>query len=115
MDEKLIRERDAVVDRMRRELRALVRESGWTQRRVEEVNGFTQGYLSQVLQGHITLTVRHLFGVLFALGIRPEDFFGRIFDHALPGEIRERLDRYETLFERLEQQGLLAPEGSGDG
>ncbi len=115
MDEKLIRERDVVVERFRRELRALVRESGWTQRRVEEANGFTQGYLSQVLQGHISLTVRHLFGVIFALGIRPEDFFARIFGSALPDEIRERMDRYETLFERLEQQGLLEPEEPGDG
>ncbi len=109
-DEKLIRQRDEIVERLRRELRALVRESGWTQRRVEEVNGFTAGYLSQVLSGTITLTVRHLCGILLAIGMKPEDFFARVFPGQLGyDELRERLARYDDALDQLEVQGLVKP------
>jgi transcriptional regulator with XRE-family HTH domain len=104
VDEKLIRERDQVVDRIRRELRALVRESGWTQRRVEEANGFTAGYLSQVLKGHITLTVRHLWGILMAIGTEPGEFLARVDGRSSADELRERMDRYEALLDRLQRQ-----------
>ena len=104
---KLIREREELIERIRHELQALVRETGWTQRRVEEANGFTQGYLSQVLKGHITLTVRHLWGILMAIGIEPEDFFNRVYRRDSAKELRERMDRYEAIFERLESQGVL--------
>lgn len=107
MDENLVRSRDEVVERIRRELRVLVRESGWTQRRVEEVNGFTQGYLSQVLQGHIALTVRHLCGILLTIGMTPDDFFSRVLRHTSTEELRERLARYEDALEQLEAQGLV--------
>lgn len=107
VDEKLVRDRDEVVERIRRELRILVRESGWTQRRVEETNGFTQGYLSQVLQGHIALTARHLFGILLAIGMAPEDFFDRVLHRTSTDELRERMARYEAALEQLELQGLI--------
>lgn len=109
VDEKLIRERDEVVDRIRRELRALVRESGWTQRRVEEANGFAPGYLSQVLKGHITLTVRHLWGILLAIGIEPGELFTRVGGRSSADELRERMDRYEALLDRLQRQVVSRP------
>ena len=83
MDENLVRERDEVADRIRRELSALVREHGWTQRRVEKANGYSKGYLSQVLKGHITLTVRHLYGILLAIGMSPEELFARVLEGRL--------------------------------
>jgi transcriptional regulator with XRE-family HTH domain len=107
MEEKLVRQRDEVVERIRRELRVLVRESGSTQRRVEEANGFTQGYLSQVLQGHITLTVRHLYGILLAIGMTPEELFARVLHRTSTDELRERMARYEEALEQLELQGLV--------
>lgn len=107
MEDKLVRDREEVVERIRRELRILVRESGWTQRRVEEANGFTQGYLSQVLQGHITLTVRHLYGILLAIEMTPEEFFARVLHRTSSDELRERMARYEEALEQLEMQGLV--------
>lgn len=111
VDEELIRERDQVVDRIRRELRALIRESGWTQRRVEEANGFTPGYMSQVLKGHITLTVRHLWGILLAIGVQPAEFVARVDGRNSAEELRERMDRYEALLDRLERQVVLQAGG----
>lgn len=114
VDEKLIRERDQLVDRIRRELRALVRESGFTQRRVEEANGFTSGYLSQVLKGHITLTVRHLWGILMAIGAEPREFLSRVDGRNSAEELRERMDRYEALLDRLERQVVKAGDPQQD-
>ncbi len=113
------KQRDEMVYRLREELRRKVRESGLTQRSLEETNGFTRGYLSQVLQGHVTLTARHVFGILVALEISPGAFFHRLFDD--PGQdswenmgeirdIRNRLDRYDAALKQLERKGLIAPE-----
>lgn len=116
MDEKLTRERDEVVDRIRRELRVLILESELTQRRVEEVNGFAPGYLSQVLNGAITLTVRHLYGVLLAIGMGAGEFFARVLpERTGVDEIRERMARFDAALEQLESQGLVKPpDRSGD-
>ena len=114
VDQELVRARDAVIDRIRHELQALVREAGWTQRRVEAVNGFTPGYLSQVLQGHIALTVRHLYGILLAIEIEPEELFARVHGHSSTDELRERMARYEAVLDQLAQQGLVKPPPSGD-
>ncbi len=106
--------RDEAVNRVRRELRRLVRESDRTQRYIEERNGFTRGYLSQVLQGHMTLTVRHVLGILEALEMPPPTFFERLFGHPEPAErevrwdeIRERMARYDAALDELEEKGLL--------
>ncbi|MEM7350033.1 MAG: helix-turn-helix transcriptional regulator, partial [Acidobacteriota bacterium] len=106
------RRRDAAAENMRRELRQQVRGSDMTQRAIEDANGFSHGYLSQVLQGHVTLTVRHLFGILMALDTPPEDFF-RLFFGGSEGpisEIRERMARYDAALKQLEDRGVLSPD-----
>ncbi len=110
----LIERRDAMVTRVREGLRRLVQISGRTQRAIEQQNGFTRGYLSQVLQGHIELSARHVFGILFALEVQPEDFFRDLFSNALgwsaalpADEIRERMARYDAALRQLEEKGLL--------
>ncbi len=109
-------QRDEMVDRLREELRKMVRSSGSTQRALEETNGFTRGYLSQVLQGHVTLTARHVFGIVLALGERPEELFLRLFGKGRQGrpeqlsEIRERMAVYDAALEQLERKGLLSTE-----
>ncbi len=106
------KQRDDMVNRLREELRRLIRENASTQRTLEEANGFTRGYLSQVLQGHVTLTARHVFGILLALEVPPAEFFQRFLgDHREPlSEIRERMDRYDAAFKQLERKGLLTPD-----
>ena len=112
-------QRDEWVDRLRAELRRRVRESGQTQRAVEETNGFTRGYLSQVLQGHVTLTARHVFGISLALGLSPDELFSGLLgdrrqrrpEHL--SEIRERLAVYDAALEQLERKGLLTPPEEG--
>ena len=106
-------ERDEIADRLREHLYLAVRRSGTTQRALEQANGFTRGYLSQVLKGHVTLTARHVLGILLALEIPPNEFFQRFFDPGWPGrpeplsEIRERMARYDAALDQLERKGLL--------
>ncbi len=114
-------QRDEAIAQIRRELRRLINDSGVTQRSIEEKNGFTQGYLSQVLKGHIALGARHILGVLFALGIPPQEFFNRLFGgYEDPGaqvpldEIRERMARYDAAIDQLEEQGLVSPVNPAD-
>lgn len=103
-------DRDEAVDKIREELNRLIHDSGETQRTVERRNGFKTGYLSQVLHGHITLTARHVVGILFALDEPPASFFARLFE---PGpasefdEIRQRLARYDAALIELEEKGIL--------
>jgi len=107
-----IESRDQAVARVRDQLRRLVRASGKTQRAIEEENGFSHGYLSQVFGGNMTLTVRHVFGILLSLDESPAVFFARLFpdeseaDFEL-SEIRERMSRYDSAFRELEAKGLL--------
>lgn len=111
MDERLIEERELGIERVREELRRLVRSSDLTQREIEQANDFTPSYLSQVLKGNIALTVRHLYGILLALGRPPEEFFARLAGHddAIPGfdEIREKIARYDAAIDQLERDGLV--------
>lgn len=108
----LVEQRDEIVERCRETLRRAVRDRGVSQRQIEERNGFTRGYLSQVLHGHITLTVRHFLGIALALGEDP----GRLLDRALggerdrwPAEVRQRLERYDDVIRQLEDRGLVDP------
>ena len=117
MNDDFVRRRDQSVTEVLDHLRRLVRESEKTQRNIEEENGFARGYLSQVLNGHMSLTVRHLFGILQALEIPPGEFFTRLTgDSELQDswldmdEIRQRMARYDSVIKELEDQGLVSPE-----
>ncbi len=103
-------ERDEIVDQIRSELARLVRNSQMTQRQLEKLNGFRQGYLSQVLKGHITLSVRHLLGILMAVDKSPAEFFASVLtEEGDPemDEIRQRMARYDAAFQALEERGFL--------
>ncbi len=114
MDDRLMDKREEGVERVRQELRRLVRASDRTQREIERANDFTERYLSQVLQGKVTLTIRHLYGILLALERTPEEFFAHLAgrDATVPGfdEIRERMARYDAAIDELERGGLLKPQ-----
>jgi transcriptional regulator with XRE-family HTH domain len=113
--------RDLAVATVRDELRRLVRASDKTQRAIEAENRFSHGYLSQVFSGNMSLTLRHVFGILFSLDESPAAFFARVFpedrdDEEDLSEIRERMSRYDSALRQLQEKGLLTPEpGDRDG
>lgn len=106
--------RDLAVAKIRDELRQLVRASDKTQRAIEAENHFSHGYLSQVFGGNMSLTVRHVVGILLSLDESPAAFFARIFpdaggDAEYLSEIRERMSRYDSAMRELEAKGLVTP------
>ncbi|RMH15641.1 MAG: XRE family transcriptional regulator [Acidobacteria bacterium] len=112
--------RDAAVDGIRLALRRRVRASDLTQRHIERLNGWKPGYLSQVLRGHITLTVRHLVGILQALDVPLEAFVAELAPGWRPhdpeaSELRQRLARYDAALDELRQKGLLDDGGWDEG
>ncbi|MEM9557681.1 MAG: helix-turn-helix transcriptional regulator [Acidobacteriota bacterium] len=102
------------VDRVREELRRRVRSSTTNQRQIERQAGWSRGYLSQVLQGHISLTILHVMTVLDALDTPPERFFAELFgsEPAPLDEIRQKLATYDAAFRELRDRGLIS--GLGD-
>ncbi|MEM8963665.1 MAG: helix-turn-helix transcriptional regulator [Acidobacteriota bacterium] len=79
--------------RARERLRALVEDADLTLRAVERRAGMRAGYLSHVLNGQITLTMRHILWVLAALEVSPAQFFGDLHPRAEPRGLPERLSQ----------------------
>jgi len=59
-------------------LRWRIQCSSLTQRGLERRLGFSKGYLSQVLRGHVDLKMNHLLALLEVLGVDPGDFFSEV-------------------------------------
>lgn len=60
-------------------LRLLIHYSPETPRELERRAGFSRGYLSQILGGHLTLRVEHLLALVLALDLEPAEFFDGLF------------------------------------
>ncbi|MEL7059031.1 MAG: helix-turn-helix transcriptional regulator [Acidobacteriota bacterium] len=105
------------VDRLRDELRRLVKTSTVSQREIERRANWSRGYLSQVLQGHIGLAVHHVLAVLSALESDPGRFFADVFGDGRPEleDIQRRMARYDAAFAHLSAQGLLGDLEGFDG
>ena len=48
------------------------------QKEAEEMAGMSERYLSRLLRGRVDMKVKHLLGVLLAIGEEPGDFFARL-------------------------------------
>jgi transcriptional regulator with XRE-family HTH domain len=124
------------VEALSKHLRLCIQVQGLTLRRLESELGMGEGYLGQLLRGNVDLKVKHLFGILRALGITPADFYASMYglvprtsasqpglapllrrepvsryeevryDEVVPGISAERLDR--AIFEALTRLGVQA-------
>lgn len=63
-----------VLDRLRWRIQC----SSLTQRTLERQLGFSKGYLSQVLRGHVDLKINHLLSLLEALEVEVASFFSEV-------------------------------------
>ena len=97
-------------------LRQRVKTASVSQRGIEEQHDWRRGYLSQVLTGHITLTVHHVLAVVQSLDISASEFFAEALDEPRSwraiDEISERMSRYDAAFEKLRAKGYLDDEPS---
>jgi len=106
---------EAEIDRLKSLLQTVLRHRGPGQglrvgaRALERQLGWAAGTLSRVLQGKIEFRFRHLFDVLEAIGIPPEDFF----ELAYPKPSRSGGGAAQELLELLESRGRHGPPQRG--
>lgn len=65
--------------RILEEIRRLIRKSGLSQRKVEQLAGFSKGYLSQLLARNLELKYWHVIAILEVLEIYPARFFTLVY------------------------------------
>ncbi len=70
---------EAETERILRHLRAQVEDSDLAHREIESCAGFTSGYLSQLLGGHIDLKLVHIFAIMEAVGRDPGVLFRSLY------------------------------------
>jgi transcriptional regulator with XRE-family HTH domain len=67
--------KDKDVARVAQMLKAAVRFTGVTHRKIEGQMGLSTGYLSRILSGKVELRIEHVLGVCRAIGLPPSAFF----------------------------------------
>lgn len=63
---------------VRQVLRGLIAERGYSLREVDRRLGRSGGYTNQALRGKFQLTVLHVFQILAAVEVEPEEFYRRM-------------------------------------
>lgn len=64
---------------LREALQRAVERSGVDLKELSARVGRADGYFSHLFKGRITLTSEHIFTVLLAIGVNPEDFFRNLY------------------------------------
>jgi transcriptional regulator with XRE-family HTH domain len=59
-------------------LKRRIRQAGLSYSEVERRLGMGKDYLRQILAGRVDLKVKHVLGVLAAIGVEPADFFAEL-------------------------------------
>ena len=70
---------DRDLDRVLTRLRNAIHEQGFTQLEVQEALGWGRGYVSQLLTKQKTLRLEQVLTILNVISVKPEDFFGEVF------------------------------------
>ncbi len=74
-----MRKIDRDLDRILTRLRNLIRERNYTQLEVQETLGWGRSYISQLLTKQKSLRVEQILKILSVVEVKPEDFFGEIY------------------------------------
>ena len=119
------------VERIRAALRTAIRLSGVSSRQIERDLDLSTGYLTRILAGHVELRVVHVLSICQRIGLPPGNFFGALFPlrkdagsrlaqglsqlhpdqaqrpdpEALVHELRESIDRLESVVGKLKVRG----------
>lgn len=98
------KERDEEIRLVLHELRRMIKRSEFSQRQVEELAGFSKGYLSQLLARNLDLKVWHVLAILDVFKIGPSEFFERLYPGAGRAAALESFsERSEPLVDDLDK------------
>lgn len=68
--------------------------------------GRADGYFSHLFKGRITLTAEHIFSVLLAIGVSPDDFFGKKYGRKEATTALEEDDFDARVLRAMERYGI---------
>jgi len=90
-------------------LQALQREVEQSRVDLKELSarvGRADGYFSHLFKGRITLTAEHIFTVLLAIGVSPDDFFGKRYGKKEGTSALEEDDFDARVLRAMERYGI---------
>ena len=98
------KEREEEIQLVLQEIRRMIKRSEYSQRQVEEMAGFSKGYLSQLLARNLDLKVWHVLAILEVFKVSPSEFFERLYPAASRAAALESFtDRSEPLVDDLDK------------
>ena len=87
-------------------LRFLIQLSEHNQSAIERLAGFSRGYLSQILNGHVDIKLRHLLLILDAIEIYPADLFFQLYPRKA-NRLREAMEGFSRGSQNFEKSVIL--------
>lgn len=100
------REAKELSDTLREALQRAVERSGVDLKELAARVGRADGYFSHLFKGRITLTAEHIFSVLLAIGVSPEDFFGKKYGGKQATSVLEEDDFDARVLRAMERYGI---------
>jgi len=85
------------------EIRKMVKDSGLSQRQVEERAGFSKGYLSQLLARNLDLKLWHVLAILDVFGRSPAEFFSNVYPCSRNPALRQFRSRSQPLTDEMDE------------
>lgn len=102
---KIQREAKEKAETLCQALQQAVQRSGVELKELSARVGRADGYFSHLFKGRITLSAEHIFTVLLAIGVSPEEFFQQLYGQKAPSVLVE--DDFDARFLRaMERYGI---------
>lgn len=89
-------------------VRALIRETGWTQKGLDAALGWWPGQTSQLFNGHADFKLSQLYDLLGAMGVDPQTFYLRLAGQSTTPDIERRVAALEAALRRQSNGGADA-------
>lgn len=104
---RIQREAKELSDGLREALQRAVERRGVDLKELAARVGRADGYFSHLFKGRIALTTEHIFTVLLAVGVKPEDFFGALYGKSGPGQPEPDEDDFDVrVLRAMERYGI---------
>ena len=109
---KIQREAKERSDKLRAAVEREVERSRVELKELSARTGRSGGYFTHLFKDRMILTVEHVFAILLAIGVEPEEFLGRLYGTQAPPPPAE--EDFDTRVLRVMERYGIRPPGRGD-
>ena len=109
---KIKREAKERSDKLREALEREVERSRVELKELSARLGRSDGYFTHLFKDRMTLTVEHVFAILLAIGVQPEEFLGSLYGTQAPPPAEEDFDT--RVLRVMERYGIRPTERGDD-